>query len=374
VRPDEPVRQDPAGTAARRGAVGLGARVEVFGERTGPGCATPWLMIGPLAWICGEGAGPLGTIAREPPPLRAPDGLPYDYFFVGRDGSFGYRNLDTAEEGVPDAQLQPGFGVALRFTRTRPGTSDVFGLTSHRYWIPMRDLSGPVRSPGALGAALDDSLAIGFVIADEARVYSAPKLAKRTEAKLSRLTRVDVLEEHVAGRETWLRVGEEKWLRARDVTQPARVPPPAEARPGERWIDVDLARQVMTAYVGTRAVYAAPVSTGRGAPGSELATPPGVHRLWVKLAATDMDNLENLEAEENYAIQAVPWVQFFERGYGLHGAFWHRAFGRVQSHGCVNLPPGDAEWVFRWSSPRLPEGWTAVLPTDYEPGTIVNVH
>ena len=94
----------------------------------------------------------------------------------------------------------------------------------------------------------------------------------------------------------------------------------------------------------------------------------------MKLAATDMDNLENLEAEENYAIQAVPWVQFFERGYGLHGAFWHRAFGRVQSHGCVNLPPGDAEWVFRWSSPRLPEGWTAVLPTDYEPGTIVNVH
>jgi hypothetical protein len=374
VRPDEPVRQDPAGTAPRRGAVGLGARVEVFGERTGPGCATPWLMIGPLAWICGEGVGPLGTIAPDVSPLRAPDGLPYDYFFVGRDGSFGYRNLDTAEEGVPDAQLQPGFGVALRFTRTRPGTSDVFGLTSHRFWIPMRDLSGPVRSPGTLGVALDDSLAVGFVIADDARVYSAPKLAKRTEAKLSRLTRVDVLEAHVAGRETWLRVGDEKWLRARDVTQPARVPPPAEARPGERWIDVDLARQVMTAYVGTRAVYAAPVSTGRGAPGTELATPPGVHRLWVKLAATDMDNLENLEAEENYAIQAVPWVQFFERGYGLHGAFWHRAFGRVQSHGCVNLPPGDAEWVFRWSSPRLPEGWTAVLPTDYEPGTIVNVH
>jgi len=374
TRPDEPVRQDPAGTAPRRGAVGLGARVEIFGERSGPGCAGAWLLIGPLAWICSESVGPLGTIPLDHALRRPADGLPYEYFFVGRDGSFGYRQLDTAEEGVPDTQLQPGFGVALRFTRARPGTSDVFGLTSHRFWVPMRDLNGPVRSLGSLGAPLDDTLAIGFVIADQARVYSAPKLAKRTDAEVPRLTRVDVLEERTEARETWLRVGEERWLRARDVTRPVRVAPPAEARPGERWIDVDLERQVTTAYVGTRAVYAAPASTGRGAAGSELATPPGVHRLWVKLAATDMDNLENLEAEENYAIQAVPWVQYFERGYGLHGAFWHRAFGRVQSHGCVNLSPGDAEWLFRWSSPRLPEGWTAVLPTEYEPGTIVNVH
>jgi lipoprotein-anchoring transpeptidase ErfK/SrfK len=86
-----------------------------------------------------------------------------------------------------------------------------------------------------------------------------------------------------------------------------------------------------------------------------------------------MDNLENLEARESYAIQSVPWVMYFDRGYGLHGAFWHRAFGRVQSHGCVNLTPADAERVFQWTSPRLPEGWSAVLPTDYERGTLVSV-
>jgi hypothetical protein len=374
VRPDEPVRQAAAGSAARRGAVGLGARVEVFGERSGPGCAGPWLMIGPLSWICSEGAGPPGTAVVERAERPTTGGLPYDYYFVGRDGSFGYRKLDTAEEGVPDAQLQPGFGVALRLTRTRIGTSDAFGLTSQRLWVPLRDLSGPVRSLGSLGVALDDTLAVGWAIGDSVHVFSQPKIAKKTQEVLERLARVAILEERVEKRETWLRIGDDRWLRARDVAFPQRVPPPAEAREGERWIDVDLARQVMTAYVGARAVYAAPTSTGRGAPGTETATPPGVHRLWVKLAATDMDNLENLEAAENYAIQGVPWVQYFERGYGLHGAFWHRAFGRVQSHGCVNLSPGDAEWVFRWSSPRLPDGWTAVLPTDYEPGTIVNVH
>jgi hypothetical protein len=330
-------------------------------------------MIGPLAWICSEGVGPPGTVLERTE--RSPvAGLPYDYYFVGPDGSFGYRKLDTAEEGVPDAQLQPGFGVALRLTRQRIDTSDVFGLTSQRLWIPLRDLSGPVHSLGSLGVALDDTLGVGWAIGDAVHVFSQPKLARKTKEVLERLARVTILEQRVESREAWLRIGDDRWLRARDVAFPERVPPPAAARQGERWIDVDLARQVMTAYVGARAVYAAPSSTGRGRPGSETATPPGVHRLWVKLAATDMDNLENLEAAENYAIQAVPWVQYFERGYGLHGAFWHRAFGRVQSHGCVNLSPGDAEWVFRWSSPRLPEGWTAVLPTDYERGTIVNVH
>ena len=78
-------------------------------------------------------------------------------------------------------------------------------------------------------------------------------------------------------------------------------------------------------------MFAALVSSGRGAEGSEQFTPRGEHRVWVKLRSSDMDNLENVEARENYAIQAVPWVMYFERGYGLHGTFWHRAFGRVQN-------------------------------------------
>ena len=106
------------------------------------------------------------------------------------------------------------------------------------------------------------------------------------------------------------------------------------------------ASQVLTAYVGERAVFATLVSTGRGADGSELATPRGTHRLWVKLKTSNMDNLDDESATENYAIQAVPWVMYFEHGYGLHGTFWHRDFGNKHSHGCVNLTPLDAERLF----------------------------
>jgi len=136
---------------------------------------------------------------------------------------------------------------------------------------------------------------------------------------------------------------------------------------------VDIASQVLTAYVGERPVFATLVSTGRGNDGSVLATPRGAHRLWVKLRGSNMDNLDDESAAENYAIQAVPWVMYFERGYGLHGTFWHRAFGSKHSHGCVNLTPLDAERLFGWTSPKLPPGWSAALPTSYEPGTLVRV-
>ena len=86
-----------------------------------------------------------------------------------------------------------------------------------------------------------------------------------------------------------------------------------------------------------------------------------------------MTNLEDDDANGYYAIEDVPWVMFFHKGYGLHGAFWHRAFGHVRSHGCVNLTPGDAKWLFDWTSPALPPGWSAVLPTPDEPGTLVRV-
>lgn len=171
----------------------------------------------------------------------------------------------------------------------------------------------------------------------------------------------------------WFRYDDRAWVSDRDARAPTRADPPSGLRPGERWLDVDLINQVLTAYVGERAVFATLASTGRGKEGSVLATPRGARRLWVKLRTSDMDNLDDESAAENYAIQAVPWVMYFERGYGLHGTFWHRAFGNKHSHGCVNLTPLDAQRLFAWTSPKLPAGWTAALPTDYEPGTWVRV-
>jgi len=372
TRPDEPIVVRPESAAARRGAAAKGARLPVFAASAGPGCTVAWYAVGPLAWICGDGAVPSALPPGVAPEAPRGDGLPYAYHFVGKDGSFGYRTLETAEDREPDAQLLPGFGVAVVRAVEKPGGSEPFGLTTQRLWVPLRDLGAPLHAPGPLAANLEDGDS-AWVNVPRASVYAAAGGRAKPRTFVEAMTRLRVLERQTVHRETWLRVDADAWLRERDTTGPVLRPPPAEARPDERWIDVDLARQMLVAYRGGRALFALPVSTGRGPVGSELATPPGVHRVWVKLKTSDMDNLENLEAARNYAIQAVPWVMYFDHGYGLHGAFWHRAFGRVQSHGCVNLTPGDAERLFEWSSPRLPTGWSAVLPTDHELGTLVRV-
>jgi lipoprotein-anchoring transpeptidase ErfK/SrfK len=145
--------------------------------------------------------------------------------------------------------------------------------------------------------------------------------------------------------------------------------PPAGVGENERWIDVDTRTQTLVAYVGARPAYATLVSTGR----NEHPTPHGTFHIWAKIAENDMDDLEREDVSSNYAIQAVPWVQYFSEGVALHAAFWHNAFGRQHSHGCVNLSPRDARWIFDFTRPTLPLGWDAIIPTEAEHPTVVRV-
>ncbi len=149
-------------------------------------------------------------------------------------------------------------------------------------------------------------------------------------------------------------------------------PEPIDRLRAERWIDVDRASQTLVAYEGARPVFATLVSTGRGPDGTDTATPPGTHRIWVKMLASDMANTGQGD-DASYSLQEVPYVQFFDRGVALHGTYWHRDFWRVRSHGCVNLSPLDARWLFDFTQPGLPRAWTAVYPTGIDVGTLVRV-
>ena len=93
---------------------------------------------------------------------------------------------------------------------------------------------------------------------------------------------------------------------------------------------------------------------------------------------TDEELEEGLDAgiEEGgrlYSLHDVPWAQFFFENFGLHGVYWHDRFGNRRSHGCVNLAPIDARWIFDWTKPRLPDGWWAIHTSAGEKGTLVRV-
>ncbi len=116
---------------------------------------------------------------------------------------------------------------------------------------------------------------------------------------------------------------------------------------GERWIDGDLSNQKLVAYEGDTPVYWVTVSTGL--PGTPTVT--GQYRIYVKYPAQTMSG-------PGYYLQDVPYVMYFYEGYGIHGTYWHHNFGHPMSHGCVNTPTPDAQWLYNWA----------------DVGTLVNVH
>ena len=371
LRDDEPLYRSPSPRAARRGTAARGAHLPVFEAQRAPGCSGNWLSVGPIAWVCDQ---VVQLSAHEALPARAlappsEDGLPHRYFFVGDNGTFGYRHFSTAEQGAPDAQLEPGFAVAIMQLRAHV-PEDPFGLTTRNLWLPMRDLRAA--RPSEFRGIHEPELSDAWVVSDHARARTGPAAPARGP-EYPRLSRVSILETRLHAGKHWYRIAAAQWLGEQDLAVRTQAPMPGGIGPGERWIDVELAEQILTAYVGEVPVFSTLVSSGRGSGAAENATPLGEHRIWVKLRTSDMDNLEDPEASRYYAIQSVPWVMYFRKGYGLHGAFWHRDFGRVRSHGCVNLSPLDAHWLFFWSAPHLPAGWTAVFPTRYERGTLVRV-
>lgn len=367
----------PGAGTPRRGSMLGSARLPFFGARQAPGCTGRWLLVGPLAWVCDDVAELSYDDPVRPEP-HTPSGLPFRYYFAARDGAYGYRALPQVGEGTPDLELQPGFGVAIVGERSTP-TGERYGLSRSGYYIPLQDLVA-ARTSAFHGEKLDQAsgapLNLAWVLPERASVVGAPRPGPARGQRV----RFEVV--RVSKREgAFVRVSPEgitpeAWLRAADLAQPTVAPPPGEvggAQATERWLDVELASQTLVAYEGTRPVFATLVSTGKGPRGSELATHPGVHRIWVKLLASKMDNLEREDLEKHYSLEDVPWVQFFDKGIALHGVFWHQAFGRVHSHGCVNLAPLDAELLFGFTGPHLPAGWSAVFPAKIEPGTVIRV-
>lgn len=371
----------PDATAKRRGSVQREVRLPLFGARAGPGCSAPWYHVGPQAWVCGDDVTLSGgaAIAHDRPAFTATiDGLPFRYFFAGRDGSLAYRRLEEVDIGEPVMSLEPGFAVAIVEEQFVSGYR--YGRTNRGSWVPMRDF-GAARTFTFHGAEIagapNDTLPVAWVVSQRAPVFAKKGQSfTPTGRSKERFDEVKWLESHESFGAGYARIGDDEWLRTRDLRHPTIAPPPAEPEiaHGARWIDIELATQTLVAYEGDKPVFATIVSTGKGkTKGHPFETPKGVHRIWVKLITTTMDNLENEYANRYWRIEDVPYVQFFHKGVGLHAAFWHRSFGEVRSHGCVNLAPLDAQRLFDWTGPRMPSGWTAALPTSYDRGTIVRV-
>jgi len=134
-------------------------------------------------------------------------------------------------------------------------------------------------------------------------------------------------------------------------------------------IEVHLPEQVMIAYEYDQPVFMARVATGAKFSNGDYSTPAGQYMTFHKRYSRHMAR-GNLAAN-GYDLPGVPWNSYItEEGIAFHGTYWHNNFGRPRSHGCINLTPQAAKWVYLWTMPTVPPD----EPASYKrTGTIVDI-
>ncbi|HKO48325.1 MAG TPA: L,D-transpeptidase [Polyangiaceae bacterium] len=170
--------------------------------------------------------------------------------------------------------------------------------------------------------------------------------------------------------------GDGSWVKRSQIRSTSPGPLPVDLKGNERWLDVNLTTQTVVAFEGDKAIYATLISSGRESKikDKDHRTPVGEWRVREKHITTTMDGDGSAAGDLPYSIEDVPYVMYYFRSYATHGAFWHSNFGAQMSHGCVNLSPLDAKYLFFFADPPLPKGWHGVHATDASPGSRVVVH
>jgi hypothetical protein len=125
---------------------------------------------------------------------------------------------------------------------------------------------------------------------------------------------------------------------------PEQMAPISPGQPDKR-IEINIDVQLLTCYEGDRSVFATRISSGL----SGTATPRGEHRLVLKRGTSRMTGGSG---SGYYDLPGVPFPAYFTwNGVAIHGTYWHNDYGRRHSHGCVNVTPEAALWIFRWCDP-----------------------
>jgi lipoprotein-anchoring transpeptidase ErfK/SrfK len=144
-----------------------------------------------------------------------------------------------------------------------------------------------------------------------------------------------------------------------------RIIPPDELLPitpeipsHKKRIEVSIGYQTVRAFEYDQLVFETKMSSGvpnRNPDPDAIPTdtPKGKFNIQSKMPSKHMGDGRLTSELFAYELPGVPWSCFFEpkTGVAFHGTYWHYNYGLQMSHGCVNLKPEEAKWIFRWSTP-----------------------
>jgi hypothetical protein len=143
---------------------------------------------------------------------------------------------------------------------------------------------------------------------------------------------------------------------------------PRTIGPQEKWLEARILAGTMVAYVGLLPVWTTLWSGGKGGvpipgrdPKFDATTEVGTFAIQWKDAVATMS--PDKGAATLFWFADVPHIQYVHAPLAMHASYWHDDFGYLRSAECLNVSAIDAEWLFSWTLPALPEGWGSVRPS-----------
>jgi hypothetical protein len=125
----------------------------------------------------------------------------------------------------------------------------------------------------------------------------------------------------------------------------------------DKKIIISLPDQTLTAYENDVPVFRTRIASGTSIVDDEgnvhdFATLEGDYLIERKRPSRRMRG-GDASVGTHYDVNAVPWCTYFGgNNAAIHGAYWHNNYGTPRSHGCINVTPDAAKWVYRWTAPH----------------------
>jgi hypothetical protein len=172
------------------------------------------------------------------------------------------------------------------------------------------------------------------------------------------------------------------WVSAshiRRITPAELAPISPHVPPADKRIEVSIPAQSLTCFEGAVPVFSTRLSSGGiyyDASGAVYPFPTSHGELYVQRKTPSRHMIGGSEINNPYDLPGVPWCTYFSvDGEAIHGATTHNDFGAPRSHGCLNVTPDAAKWIYRWSTPSTdydaPDRWLEENERDQATAVIV---
>ena len=289
------------------------------------------------------------TQYKRPDPML--NVLDTKYYLIDKNtGTQFYPSIDAAREKTGAVTvISPGDLIYVVYNERIDTEKGTFFLLPNGLYMPGDGSTVTVATPfPGIEITTQPTHPFGFVFT-QVNIYPYPNetYASRAIGQMAPVgTEYPVVEIFATMRikgENWHMIGPNQWVPGRGVAMVTPKTSAPEGVPGKDWIDVDLAEQSLAVYQDNTLIYATVMASGA----EPLFTRPGLFQVYEKKASETMTGERN--TSNFYYLENVPWTMYFDKARALHGAYWRARLGFPQSHGCVNLYPGDAHWLFNWA-------------------------